>query len=137
MSLLTNSIGGFEFIGLHGTPIYPAQTKRADDRPGADGTEFIISGKKGRPFNMISQVDAANYAAACYYLLQYQSLIDSAAVEMVQAGVSSSSLGFRVTVIDVQLNRPIFPCTGASGNRLNPPSFAFLEARWDLVAVAN
>lgn len=134
MSLTTNKIGDFEFVSLRGEVIPPMATKVIDDRPGVDGSEFVLTGTKGRPFSVVSQVDEASYQAAKTLLGLYRALIDSEPVEIVQGGVSSESHGYRVAVLNVEPLR-IMPIRNAVGNKLNPPSQGWIECRWDLVAV--
>jgi len=132
--LLTNSIGQFFFIALAGTPVPPRETVQEEDRPGIVGTEFILTGKKGDRFSLQSLVDCNDQTAARAVLAQYQNLTGQAAVEMVQAGVSATDLGFKVKVLDVQAV-DIPPLAGASGLRFSPYSTALLVARWTLNSV--
>jgi hypothetical protein len=136
MPLTTNKIGDFEFIALRGEPVIPKQAVAIMDRPGIDGSEKILLGKKGVPFALVSQVDQASYQAAKETLLEYQDLIAEDSVALVQAGVDSEQLGYRVQVLNVnEAPGGCRPIRGAVGNALNQPSEAFLEAIWELIAV--
>jgi hypothetical protein len=134
MALTTNTIGPFVFIALRGEALPPQQRILADDRPGIDGTEFVQIGKKGEPFVLISQVDAQSYAAAKVFLRTYQEATTWDAQQLVQGGVSSVDLGYKVKVLAV---RPLRMMTirGATGLRHHPPSQGWIECQWDLVAV--
>lgn len=134
MSLLENKIDVYRLISLQGQMIPPAQTKVTMDRNGVDGSEFIMTGRKGQPFSVISQVDEVSYEECFHTFAAYQRLIDGDAVEVVQGGVSTDDLGYRCVVLGVELIS-IVPLAGAVGNFLNPPSQGFLIARWDLMAV--
>lgn len=137
MALQNNSIGAFDFITLLGQVVPPSYQVLTEDRPGVDGTEFILAGNKGRPFSLVSQVDCASYTAALLTFDFYLGLKVVAPVPLIQAGVLSFSRGFLVKVINVEL-MPGSPKTirGAVGNKLGPsPNQGFLECRWDLVAV--
>jgi len=127
-------IGTFEFVALKGNWIPPAEQIQVDERPGVDGTEAVKRGRKGRPFPIVSQVDAANINAAYSLFQQYQGLIDGDAVEMTLNSVDSGTLDFKVLVLDVQPLQ-IRAMRGAVGYVKNPPSLAWLECAWTLLAV--
>jgi hypothetical protein len=135
MALQTNKIGIHQFISLTGLIVPPATVKLVDDRPGVDGSEFVVTGHKGRPFSLISQVDEETYETAHNLLRVYQTAIDEDAVEIIQGGVSMDGLGFRVNVISVELAEPIRTIRGATGYRYYTTPLAFLICRWDLVSV--
>src|SRR5262245_11578976 len=101
MALTENKIGIHQFIALRGEPIPPRQAAVIDDRPGVDGSEKILVGTKGEPFSMISQVDAETYLAGKLAFEEYKLLIDGDAVALVQGGVISDGLGYRVLVLNV------------------------------------
>lgn len=134
MSYLENSIDVWQFVSLQGFQDPPAQTKAVYDRPGVDGSEFLLTGTKGRPFTLISQADAESYQDAIDTFDAYKRLIDGDAVTVVQGGISSDSRGYRCVVMNVEAIdiRAIF---GAVGNLLHSPSQGWIIARWDLVAV--
>jgi hypothetical protein len=134
MSLLENKIGIHTFISLKGYWNPPAQIKQIDDRPGVNGSELILVGKKGEPFTMISQTDAESYEGALSYILDYLALIDGDAVEVVKGGVSCETFGFRCSVLRVR-EIDCFAIRGAAGNYLSPPSQGFVIAEWTLIAI--
>ena len=134
MALSENKIGTIPFIALRGATKPPGPKAVVDDRPGVDGSEKVLVGTKGEPFALVSEVDAESYAAAKAAIKDYQQLIDGDALTLVQGGVSSEGLGYRVLVIDVQeidcmtIRTPV-------GNKLNQPSLGFVRAQWTLVGV--
>ncbi len=135
MSYLTNKIDVYEFISLQGQMIPPAQTKIILDRPGVNGSEFVLTGTKGRPFSLISQVDDSTRENAIYTFQGYQRLVDGDAIEVIQGGVSSDSLGYRCAVLNVE-PIAIMAIAGGVGNVFSdPPHQGFIIARWDLIAV--
>jgi hypothetical protein len=134
MALTENKIGEHAFIALRGEPIPPMQTTMIDDRPGVDGSETLLTGFKGRPFSMVSQADAESYAEAKQLVSDYALLIEGDAVTLVHGGVTSDSLGYRVLILNVE---PISVRTirGGVGNLISQAAEAFVECRWDLLAV--
>lgn len=134
MALTTNKIGIFTFVSLQGQMVPPATVKIPYDRPGVDGTEFVLAGRKGRPFVLVSTVDDEDLTAAQNTLSSYQDLIGEDAQEVVKGGVSSSSLGYKCVVLDVQ-EVACGPIRGASGYLLSSQAQAYLTAQWTLQAV--
>lgn len=135
---LEYSIGDFNFIAIDGYWVPPAEVVSLDQRGGVDGTQITAHGKKGRPFPVTTQVDQPNYAVALATIKSYQDLIDADPVALVLAGSSSESVGpgFLVAVLDVEIIRCQILAPGAMGG-LNPPSLAWLECRWQLIAIAG
>ena len=134
MPYLENKIGIHQFISLDGEIVAPAQVKVVDDRYGVDGSEFILTGKKGQPFTLVSSVDCEDYADAVATLNAYKQLIEEGAVEVVQGGVSSDDFGYAVNVLNVN-GRPQVLAGIAVGNSFSSGKQGFLTAQWTLVAV--
>lgn len=128
-----NSIGSFEFIALQGSLAAPREMVAVDQRPGVNGTELTKLGKKGEPFQMVSQVDAPNYDAARALYLQYLDLVGANPVDLVQGGKGIAGEAYSVAVLGVEIGR-ISPISRSVGG-LNSPSNAFLECLWTLIAV--
>lgn len=105
----------------------------ADDRYGVDGSEFILTGKKGQPFTLVSQVDCENYSDAVATLNAYKQLSEEGAVEVIQGGVSSDDFGYAVKVLNVQGQPQAL--AGSVGSRFSSAGQGFLMAQWTLVAV--
>ena len=78
-----------------------------DDRPGVDGSEKLLAGTKGRPFQLISQVDSESYDAGVQAISDYKLLIAGDAVTLVHGGVSSDGKGYRVLVNSFNTHRRI------------------------------
>ena len=134
MSYLENKIGIHQFISLAGEIVTPAQVKVVDDRYGVDGSEFILTGKKGQPFTLVSQVDCESYSDAVSTLNAYKQLIEEGAVEVIQGGVTSNDYGYAVNVLNV-VGQPQAMTGVAVGNAFSSAKQGFLIAQWTLVAV--
>lgn len=136
MALSTNSISGFPFIALEGEVVPPSYQVVANDRPGVDGTEFILVGNKGRPFSLVSKVDCASYVEGRSVIFPaYLATKVLQPVPLTQGGIVSTSDGWLVKVLDVIMLR-CATIRGAVGNKQgNSPNQGYLECRWDLVAV--
>ncbi len=104
-----------------------------DDRYGVDGSEFILTGKKGQPFTLISQVDCESYSDAVSTLNAYKQLIEEGAVELIQGDVSSDDYGYQVNVLSV-MGQPQ-ALAGSVGSRFSSAGQGFLTAQWTLIAV--
>jgi hypothetical protein len=131
---LDNKLGPHTFLGLTGDISPPKEVVSADERPAVNGTELTKEGQKGRPFVMVSWVDAESYDAARADALEYRDLIGAEPVEMVVGGVSSNLEGYKVAVLDVQAKASAL---AASKGGLNAPSLGLVEAQWTLIAIAN
>lgn len=134
MAVHENSIAGFQFISLEGELVPPAYQIVTDDRPGVDGSEHTLVGKKGRPFSLVSKVDVADYAAAKSKFAGYRLLIEFDAVSLTQGGVSTTTEGYKVKVLDV-IARRLGPIRGATGYRIDATSQGWCECEWILQAV--
>ncbi len=133
MALLENRIGAFYFLGLSGERQPAKMVLSLDERPGVEGTEITREGLKGRPFRLRSWVDAVDYDTARLMYDFYRDLIADDPQELVQGGISSTLEGFLVQVLDVSV---VFCGAGNAGtNGLNPPSNAYIECDWDLIAI--
>lgn len=129
-----NSIGTFEFIALLGELEKPQQTLEIDQRAGTLGTTVTWTGRKGKPFQLISQVDAVDYIGARTLYDLYTELKDSEPVDVVQGGVPSGASNFLCQVLDVQPLR-IGVLAAAVGQAINPPSRGYIECLWTLIAI--
>ncbi len=104
-----------------------------DQRGGVDGTQFTLLGKKGEPFQLLSQVDLVSYPAAISEAQQYLDTIAGDTVPMVKDGIDYDALGMQFKVLNVTIVKikAIVTCVGG----INPPSRAWLECVWELMAV--
>lgn len=64
MPVLTNSIGGYTFFDLLGVIYASQQQVELIDRPGVDGSGARLTGKRGKPFSLVSVTYYANFTAA-------------------------------------------------------------------------
>ena len=127
--MATNKIGVYEFIEL----VRPADIHDEDveiiTRPGVDGIILRRLGKRGKPFDLISREDVASLTAGRQGISAYKDMIGGDAVVVIQNGVTLAPDYFVVAVRPLRL-RAIATATGG----LNPPSNAWLECAWTLVA---
>jgi hypothetical protein len=135
MALLENKIGANEFIALQGEVVPPEQDVLLDDRQGADGTEKVLVGLKGHPFQLVSHADAVDYDDANQLLGQYKGLIELDIQQLIKGGFDYDDFdpAFRVQVLRVTALK-ILAITGCVGG-LRPPSGGYISARWELIAV--
>lgn len=134
-----NSLGPFNFVSFHqpedrgAPPPLPAQQLEPIQRPGVNGTGFILQGIKGEPFDMRSAVDMYTVAAAANLLYQYQSYVGTRQI-LVWAGVDfDAAYSCQYQIFRCRPGR-IRRITGSTGG-LNPGAGAWLEAWWTLVPV--
>jgi hypothetical protein len=137
MALLDNKIGTEEFVSIIGTWIPPAEQVEVDQRPGVDGTQVTKVGKKGRPFTVLTRVDTNDYPAAHDALQRYQGLIDGEPITMIQGGVSSDTLGFKVQILDVQPRRIQAIKNPSGAGAKSSDGTGWIEAVWQLIGIAN
>lgn len=132
---MQNAIGNFTFIALLGNPVPPKGQPQVIARPGVDGVGIWRSGKRGEPFKMVSQVDAPSMRVARNAMAAYVASIEQNPVALIQDDYDYSSEGWKVVVLDV-VQRQCHAIISAVGG-INPPSLAYLEAEWALVAVSS
>ena len=132
---MTNSIGQFEFLALHGNVEPLKEQTVVLSRPGVTGVAVWKTGTRGVRFTLRSVVDAESFEAARQLFADYKGSIGQDPVELVWSDLSLAGEGFQVIVLDV---RPanIRGILGGVGG-LNSPSLGWCECDWDLVAVTN
>ena len=130
---MINSIGEFQFIALQGHPIPPREQPEVISRGGVDGVGVWRTGKRGEPFELVSQVDVASMDGARRLFKQYVDTIAQDPVVLVQDNYDYSAEGWKVVVLDVQQRQRHAIISAVGG--LNSPSRAFLECAWKLVAI--
>jgi len=130
---MTNSIGQFEFLALHGNPEPLKEQTVLESRPGVEGVAVWKTSPRGVRFTLRSAVDAESLLAARWLYSQYKELIGADPVELVWSDLAMAGEQFEVIVLDcrpVQIKAII----GGVGG-LYPPSTGWCECDWDLVAV--
>lgn len=133
MVVLLDRIADFPFLSLQGAPIWPVEQLKIIQRVGVDGTAFLRTGKRGRPFSVTSQVDCFDAEHGLVLLRQYQALIGASPVLYMQGGVVYADYNLWVEVLDVQ-QQALVALANSSGGWY-PPSRAMLTARWDLIGL--
>lgn len=128
-----DSIGQYEFLALHGNPEGPREMLEVLSRAGVDGLAFWRTGVRGRPFTLRSSVDLVSLAEAHYCFSLYQQLVGENIVPLVWGGIAFTGYGWQVKVLDVRLvsARAVIGVVGG----MSPPSYGWLVADWELVAV--
>jgi len=129
-----NTIGQFEFIALHGSPLPPVEQIVVLSRPGVDGNSAWRTGKRGMPFQLTSVVDAEDVDAAYSELLKYKKLIGKDPVELNKDSVEMEvKAKYKVLVRNVEQVR--IQATLVSSGGLVPNSRAKIVCRWELQAI--
>ena len=125
-------IASHSFLSLKGSPYWPTERVKPIQREGVDGTAFLLTGKAGKPFTLVSTVDVEDMEAGVNALEQYQSLVGSVCSILI-GGVNYASRNKYVMVLDVQ--QESLHAIGTFTGGLNSPSGAVLVTRWELLAV--
>jgi hypothetical protein len=133
MALVENSIHTFQFIDLAGQPDPLKPQIQVVTRAGVDGVTLVNDGTRGTPFVLRSKVDQTSLATARQTFLSYRDLIGGAAVEAVWQDVDLFAEGTLFEVLDVRQVVLRKLAIGVGG--FNPPSEAWLECDWTLIAV--
>lgn len=136
-----NKIGSFQFVSLAGDPTSLREEVEMVRRPGVDGLGFWKTGTRGRPFRLVSGVDAPNMVQARVLYKQYKTLIGADPVFLIWAGVNITSLeSVKVVVLDVRPaggRRTAVRRIGNSVGTLNSNPQAWIDAEWTLVSVST
>lgn len=134
MGLKTCKIDVHEMLFWQGQP--PPLTLQEivmDERAGVDGTELTRIGTRGKPFQLVSQVDCRDIDD-CYATYDtYKDLIDGDPVELIWYDVNSTTYDYKVQVLAVVPSK-IQTIKSAIGGK-NPPSEGFLECVWSLIQI--
>lgn len=138
--MAVHSIGAFNFITLDGTagPGAPPQIAREQSmltqRPGVDGTGILQLGSKGRPFQMVSVVDATSVAAGHTLQSLYAAICNDALYTVIANDVNyATAYNTQYVVLDVE---PLgVRRVGAAVGGLSSPSLAVVAALWTLLPV--
>lgn|GEM_PF-3196877 len=123
----------YDFISLEGQPIWPTMRIKPIQRAGVDGTAFLLIGKAGQEFTLVSGVDVADMNAGYSLLYEYQQLIGASPVTLMKGGVEHSDVNRYVEVLNVQEER-LFAIENSTGG-LVANSRAYLQARWTLMGL--
>lgn len=132
---LENSLDIFPFVAMRGDVVFPRQMVELDQRNGVDGTEATLLGTKGTPFQLLSQVDLIGYPEAISEFQQYLDTIGKGGVELIKDDIDYTSLGVKFQVLNVTQVKCHAITTAVGG--INPPSRAWLEAVWELIAISE
>lgn len=133
MAFPDNFIGPHQFLSLRGSWQPPREEVQLQARPGVDGLIAWLRGRRGVPFTLLSQVDQPTLPVAYDTFATYLELVGQGAQQLLVSDRDLTELGFGVLVLDVRLVQAKW--LGSATLGLFPPSGAFLECEWDLVAV--
>ena len=132
---LWNQIGAFKFLDLVGGIRLPQEESELLVRPGVDGVGIKFQGLRGKPFTLHSKVDAEDLADAHTAGRNYQQLVNNGFLYSVaQQGIDYTNFGVEFAVLEVQNIRVSGRLLVMGG--LFPPSLAWIEADWTLIAVS-
>lgn len=128
-------IDSLEFLTLDGPIGRRTEQLEIVQRPGVPDQGLWRTNLRGKPFELLSQVDCLSLADAhTTYAEEYVLLIGADPVNVIQGGVdfgTTEDLAF--AVLDCQLVEARHILTAVGG--LNPPSEGFLICRWTLLAL--
>jgi hypothetical protein len=135
----THSLGAFTFFNLEntavrgGAPETVRRTATPIQRPGTNGTGFVTTGIKGRPFQMRSVVDVTTQAGAVVLIKNYELAVNKELVVMIHAGAdySATPVFCQYWIMEVTAGWRRVSC--ATGG-LNGGNY-FVEAFWTLIPV--
>jgi len=131
---LWNQIGAFKFLDLVGGIVLPQSMAELLERPGVDGLGLKFTGTRGRPFTLHSRVDAEDLADAHQAGRNYQQLVNNGFIySIAHQGIDYTNFGVEFAVLEVSNIRVSGRLLLMGG--LFPPSLAWIEADWSLVAV--
>ncbi len=133
MAIVENWIGAHQFLTLGGEVEHVQRGVEVLQRPGVAGVALWRDAARGRQFTLRSAVDQPSLAQAIHTVENYCDLVGDDPVDVVWNGVALSALDVLYAVLAVRVVRTIAIRTAVGG--LNPPSLAFLECDWDLIAI--
>lgn len=135
-----NSLGSFTFItadinGYGGVPPVQQTQLQPIQRPGQDGTAFILTGAKGQPFQMRTFVDVNTYANAHELSVSYQTAARGSAYTLIHGGINYETAHATKYVILAVNQVNVRAVSAAKGGLVGSPG-ATVEAVWTLIPVA-
>ncbi len=131
-----NAIHNFACIQLDGNPIPPMQDRKIVQRAGVDGTGIWRMGSRGRKFTLRAGVDVPNMAAGRVAFAAATAFTNADPLVLIQENYDFDlEQDWKVSVLGVrQVDlRAILNAIGG----LFPPSLAWLEIDFELIAIAN
>jgi hypothetical protein len=133
MTACEHRIGDHQFVWLHGSPEASRQQVEVLARAGVEGCALWLKGVRPEPFTLRSGVDCQSFDHAAAMYAWYRDSIGQDPVDLIWSDWDAAADGFQVVVLEVRRVQT----TGllASVGGLNPPSAAWLECDWKLIAV--
>ncbi len=133
---MINAIHNFTCIELNGNPVPPMQRRKIVQRAGVDGTGIWRMGSRGDKFTLRAGVDVPNMAAGRLAFALATAFTNADPVILIQDGYDFNlNQSWKVSVLGVR-QVALFAVLNATGG-LFPPSLAWLEIDFDLIAIAN
>lgn len=130
MPTATHSIDAYQFLCLKGEVVTAQEELDEFNRGGVDNTTFKKLGSRGRPFQLLSIVDAPDLDDAKVGFLAYVALT-ATTVTLIKDGINWGT--FVVKRVDIAPNGMKAVANFAGG--INPPSTAMLACVWTLHAI--
>ncbi len=133
---MINAIHNFVCIQLDGNPIPPMQRRKIVQRGGVDGTGIWRTGNRGRVFTLRAGVDVPNMADGRLAFAVAALFTNADPLVLIQDGYDFNlNQDWKVAVMGVR-QVALYAMLHATGG-LFPPSLAWLEIDFDLIAIAN
>jgi len=126
-------IGDHQFVWLHGSPEASRQQVEVLSRAGVEGAALWLKGVRPEPFTLRSGCDAESFTRAAAMYRWYRTSIGKDPVDLVWSGWPAAADGFAVVVLEVRRIKVTGLLVSVGG--LYPPSAAWLECDWKLIAV--
>lgn len=131
---MINRIGDFNFLQFVGGPEFPSGDIEIVARPGVDGVALWFTGVRGKPFSIVSLVDAPDLIGAYDLYEQYNRIVGAGVQNMVWRNVGLVGYGivFAVLMVRPLQIRQVAKFVGGFNN--NPT--AICRCEWTLLPVA-
>lgn len=137
MASTLNKIGDLTFLTLSGAIDPPGQELELIARPGVNGVAAWLTGTRGQPFQLIAALDCGTLADAEAAVVTAKALIGADPVNIIKASHDYSTQQLVFLVINVRAINGTPHLLGGCTGGLNPPSGAWLELAFELLAIRS
>lgn len=134
MSYLTNTLGPFAFLEIMGDPQFPTGDIDLVARPGVNGFALWFTGVRGKPFSLMSLVDAPTLGDAYDLYDQYRFLIGAGLQALTWRNINMTSVSIMFAVLDVRPLQIRQVAKFVGGLNSNPG--AICRCEWTLIPSA-
>jgi len=91
MPVHLNTIGYFQFLSMEGPPFLRQEQLELIERAGVDGTAVRKTGKRSKPFEIVTLNYEASLQSAHNKMLEYKAMVGDDPVEWVRHSVSEGT----------------------------------------------